>query len=145
MGELQGDATKTRLFAAMLDNTCATLIAIPLAARLPGPLSPVARGVILVTTYLAYFFVQEGLWGATLGKRIFGLRVVRLDGGPAGWAASFWRTILRVLEVNPILLGAVPGGLAVTWSKRRQRLGDMLAGTVVVRRAALIAAEHARG
>jgi uncharacterized RDD family membrane protein YckC len=132
-----------RLFAAMCDNTCATLLCIPLASRLPGPLSPVTRGVILVAAYLGYFFLQEAAWGATLGKRIFGLRVVQLDGCPAGWMASFWRTILRVLEVNPLLLGAIPGGLAVTWSKRKQRLGDMLARTIVVRQADL-AREQAR-
>jgi uncharacterized RDD family membrane protein YckC len=134
MPDLQGDATKERLFAAAVDNTVATLFAIPLAARLPVPLSPVARGVILVVAFLGYFFFQEGLWGATLGKRLFGLRVVRLDGQPAGWLPVLWRTILRIVEVNPILFGALPGGLAVTWSKRKQRLGDMLARTVVVRR-----------
>jgi uncharacterized RDD family membrane protein YckC len=144
MSDLQGDATKTRLFAAMFDNACATLLSIPLAARFPAPLPPVARGAILVMAYLGYFFVQEGMWGATLGKRVFGLRVVRLDGGPAGWSASFWRTIFRVLEVNPIMFGAIPGGLAVTRSKRRQRLGDMLARTVVVRRSELVERGEAR-
>jgi uncharacterized RDD family membrane protein YckC len=143
MSELQGDATKTRLFAAMVDNTFATLLCIPLAARLPGPLTPVTRGVILVTVYLGYFFVQEAVWHATLAKRFFGLRVVRLDGRPAGWSASFWRTILRILEVNPVLLGMIPGGLVVTWSKRKQRLGDMLAGTVVARQAAVVSGASA--
>jgi uncharacterized RDD family membrane protein YckC len=93
---------------------------------------------------LGYFFFQEALWGATLGKRAFGLRVVRLDGRPAGWSASFWRTILRILEVNPALLGAIPEGLAVTWSKRKQRLGDMLAHRVMVRRDELVAGGQAR-
>ena len=143
MTELKGDATKTRLFAAMFDNVIATLVCIPLAAKLPGPLSATARGVILVVIYLGYFFVQEAAWGATLGKRIFGLRVVQLDGRTAGWVASLWRTLLRLLEVNPVLFGAIPGGLAVTWSKRKQRLGDMLARTVVIRRDALTG-EHAR-
>ena len=144
MPELQGDATKERLFAAGIDNACATLLAIPMASRIPGPFSPVARGVILIVVFLGYFLLQEAIWGATLGKRVFGLRVVRLDGTPAGWSAAFWRTILRVLEVNPVLFGAIPGGLAVTWSKRKQRLGDMLAHTVVVRRADLVQEEQAR-
>ena len=97
-----------------------------------------------MVAYLGYFFVQEGMWGATVGTRVFGLRVVRLDGGSAGWSASFWRTILRVLEVNPILFGAIPGGLAVTRSKRKQRLGDMLARTIVVRRSELVERAAAR-
>ena len=138
MSDLKGDATKMRLFAAMLDNFIATLACVVLAAKLPGTFSSVARWVIAGMVYLLLFLVQEGLWSATLGKRAFGLKVVRLDGRPAGWRESGWRTTLRILEVNPILLGAIPGGLVVTWSKRKQRLGDMLAHAIVVRRSALI-------
>jgi hypothetical protein len=42
------------------------------------------------------------------------------------------RTLLRVIEVNPILLGALPAGIMLLVTKRRQRLGDLLAGTVVI-------------
>jgi uncharacterized RDD family membrane protein YckC len=40
--------------------------------------------------------------------------------------------LLRILEVNPLLIGALPASIAILSSKRRQRIGDMLAGTVVV-------------
>jgi uncharacterized RDD family membrane protein YckC len=40
------------------------------------------------------------------------------------------------VEVNPILLGALPAALAGVFSKRHQRFGDMLGGSVVVRRTA---------
>jgi uncharacterized RDD family membrane protein YckC len=121
-----------RLFAAGVDNICAGLLCILLSSQIPG-LLPITRGAILVGAYLGYFFFQEALAGRTLGKWLFGLWVVRLDGHPAGWSASFWRTILRILEVNPVLLGALPGGLVVAWSKRKQRLGDMLGRALVVR------------
>ena len=56
----------------------------------------------------------------------------------AGWMAGScraWqiavRTGLRLFEVNPLLLGALPAGVAILASSRRQRLGDWLAGTVV--------------
>ena len=42
------------------------------------------------------------------------------------------RTITRLVEVNPFLFGGIPDGIAVTMSKRRQRLGDMHAQTYVV-------------
>jgi uncharacterized RDD family membrane protein YckC len=89
-----------------------------------------------VATYLLYFLLQEGAAATTLGKRLFGLRVTRLDGSPCGWLGALVRTVLRLLEVNPILFGALPGGLMVAFSKRHQRLGDILGRCVVVRRAA---------
>jgi uncharacterized RDD family membrane protein YckC len=44
------------------------------------------------------------------------------------------RTLARLVEVNPLLLGALPAGIAILSSSRRQRIGDWLANTVVVRR-----------
>ena len=39
---------------------------------------------------------------------------------------------MRLLEVNPLLFGGLPAGIAILTSERKQRIGDMLAGTVVV-------------
>jgi uncharacterized RDD family membrane protein YckC len=133
MSGFDGDGTKTRLFAAMFDNTIATILCVVIAARLPLPLPSAGRWLVAAGAYLFYFLVQEASWGRTLGEQIFGLRVVKINGEAAGWREALWRTVLRVVEVNPLLFGALPGGLAVTWSKRKQRLGDMLAGTVVAR------------
>jgi hypothetical protein len=77
---------------------------------------------------LAYFFVSEVLTGQTVGKRITGLRVVRLDGGPLNIAAVAARSVL--LPVDALGLYLV-GLLAMTLTPHRQRLGDLLAGTVV--------------
>jgi uncharacterized RDD family membrane protein YckC len=134
---LRGEATKEHLFAAGIDNFAAAILCVVTAAKLPGALSSISRWLIACTIYLLYFLFQEGFWGTTVGKREFGLLVVRLDGRPAGWAESLGCTALRILEVNPLLIGTPPGGLAVTWTKRKQRLGDMLAGTVVVHRRVL--------
>jgi len=68
--------------------------------------------------------------GQTPGKRALGLRVVRSDGAPVGLAESLVRNLLRAVEVP---LGYAPGVLAVALSPRRQRLGDLVAGTLVVR------------
>jgi uncharacterized RDD family membrane protein YckC/ribosomal protein L37E len=78
-----------------------------------------------------YYWICEGVWGRTLGKRLFDLRVVRVDGAPAGLGRAFVRTALRPVDALPAayLLGA-----GVIWLTRRdQRLGDLAAGTVVVR------------
>jgi uncharacterized RDD family membrane protein YckC len=68
--------------------------------------------------------------GRTPGKRALGLRVVRTDGAPVGPAESLARNLLRAVEVP---LAYAPGVLAVALGPRRQRLGDLVAGTLVVR------------
>jgi len=68
--------------------------------------------------------------GRTPGKRALGLRVVRADGAPVGPAESLVRNALRALEVP---FGYAPGVLAIALTPRRQRLGDLVAGTLVVR------------
>jgi len=68
--------------------------------------------------------------GQTPGKRALGLRVVRADGAPVGLVESLARNLLRAVEVP---LGYAPAVLAVALGPRRQRLGDLVAGTLVVR------------
>lgn len=46
--------------------------------------------------------------------------------------AALVRTLLRVVEANPLLFGGVPAGVCILASKRNQRLGDLAAGTLVV-------------
>jgi uncharacterized RDD family membrane protein YckC len=76
--------------------------------------------------------VLEALWSRTLGKYFQGLIVRRVNGNPCDWRASFIRNGLRLVEVNPLLFGGLPAGIAILSSDRRQRIGDMLAHTVVV-------------
>lgn len=79
-----------------------------------------------------YFALQEGLWqGQTLGKRTANIRVTMADGTPITFSAALYRNILRLLDIQPFLLGAV-GLLGMALTERSQRLGDIVAGTVVV-------------
>jgi uncharacterized RDD family membrane protein YckC len=68
--------------------------------------------------------------GRTPGKRLAGIRVVRADGGPPGLLDSLVRNVLRAVELP---LGYAPAILAVALGPRQQRLGDLVAGTLVVR------------
>lgn len=84
---------------------------------------------------LAYFVLLEGLLGATLGKLAVGICVRAEDGQRCGLQAALVRNVLRVVDVLPLfyLVGAV-----LVWkSETRQRLGDRVAKTVVVRRSSL--------
>ena len=79
---------------------------------------------------LAYYIVMEMMYGATLGKRAMGLKVVKEGGEPLDWQASIVRNVMRIIDgFFFYLVGAI-----VVWiSKRRQRLGDMAAHTLVVK------------
>lgn len=92
-------------------------------------------GVLGLVFLLGYFPVTEGLWGQSLGKLILGLVVVDEKGERPGLLRAAGRTVTRLVEVNPLLLGGIPAGITVALNDNRQRLGDMLAGTYVISKA----------
>ena len=68
--------------------------------------------------------------GRTPGKRALGLRVIAANGAPVSWLASFTRNLLRVVDLLPALYATgLVTSLADPWGRR---LGDMVAGTLVV-------------
>ena len=125
-----GDASKARFIAAIIDNIIAMGIMFGVVMLIPENL-PAIKGILIVLVYLGYFVVLETFWSRTLGKYLQGLVVRKLDGGPSNWKTALIRGTLRILEVNPLLFGGIPAGLFVISSERKQRIGDMLAGTVV--------------
>jgi uncharacterized RDD family membrane protein YckC len=69
--------------------------------------------------------------GRTLGKRWNGLRVVRVGGQPIGFLSSVIRNLMRVIDILPGFY--LVGMTSVLLTRKNQRLGDIVAGTVVVR------------
>ena len=126
-----GDASKARLMALFIDNLIALALMMLAVAFVPESL-PLVKALFFVSIYLAYFVVLEALWSRTLGKFVQGLVVRKLDGNRCDWSAALIRGILRIVEVNPLLFGGLPAGLVIIASVRKQRIGDLLAGTVVV-------------
>lgn len=81
---------------------------------------------------LLYFLFWETVTrGSSPGKWLVGLRVVRLDGLTIGLRASCIRNLMRAADVLPS--SYVVGLTSILISERRQRLGDVAAGTLVVR------------
>lgn len=128
-----------RLLAASLDLVLVgglALLAFGLpSTRPPDPMRPDLR--ILAThgeilgALLLYSALLEGALGTTLGKAAFGLRVRRPDGtAPEVWRVLV-RNVLRPLDLFPPYTGALGIGF-MAFSRDRQRLGDLIAGTVVV-------------
>ncbi len=95
-----------------------------------------AAAVLLLLLFVeqwGYYVLFEAFAdGQTPGKRWLGLRVVRDGGYSITFASSAARNVARVLDQQPILLYIV-GLVAVAVSKTGKRLGDHLAGTLVVR------------
>ncbi len=85
-----------------------------------------------------YYPVLEGFSGFSLGKIILRIKVVDENGNVPGIGKAIMRTLMRLVETNPLLAGGLPAGIAVLVSKKRQRLGDMWAKTYVVKTKDLI-------
>jgi uncharacterized RDD family membrane protein YckC len=141
MAQLAGDATKSRIFAFIIDNLVACLLALLLVAKLNFE-NPVVSGTVLSLTYLLYFFGFEVAYARTPGKFLQGLVIRDIDGGSCNTKQIFIRTLTRVFEANPILFGGLPAGLLVATSAHHQRMGDSLAGTVVVPRDAVVESDQ---
>lgn len=126
-----GDASKSRVIAVFIDHFFAFALMMVVVALVPEEL-PIVKGVLFFLVYLGYFVVLEATWSRTVGKYFQGLVVRKLDGSACDWPAALIRGGLRIIEVNPLLLGGLPAGIAVISTVRKQRIGDILAGTIVV-------------
>lgn len=110
---------RRRWSAAVVDSL---LLMAPLG--IVTALVGVGGDVIAIALWLTYDFLCEALTGQTLGKALFGLRVVRKDGAPLNLAAVATRNVLRLVDWSI-------GWIFVLATRGRQRLGDVVAGTVV--------------
>lgn len=91
--------------------------------------------VVIVTSfllYVGYFAAFELLWnGQTPGKRVVRLRVIKEDGYPLGPLDVLLRNLVRLVDFFPVFYGL--GALVMLLNSRARRLGDIAAGTLVVR------------
>jgi uncharacterized RDD family membrane protein YckC len=111
----------SRLGAFIIDAIVANLLA-GLPYLFGVKYSPNARGFAILGAFLVVELIFDAIYGQTLGKRMLGIRVIRVDGD--GLASPSW-VLLRT-----VLLGVlVP---AVVWDRDRRGLHDKASGTVVV-------------
>ena len=140
----------SRVYAALIDLAIcvAALIAVVLAAvalddssksDLANQVSPSTAWAAAVVTIFqfvilwGYYVLWEGLRdGQTPGKKFLRLRAVRDGGYSIGFAASAVRNLLRIIDLQPVFTYLI-GITSVAVSKSGKRLGDVVAGTIVVR------------
>jgi uncharacterized RDD family membrane protein YckC len=92
-----------------------------------------AYAILLAVVLLGYPLVLETWWrGRTIGKRALGLRAVTVEGTPITFRHAALRMMGGLVDrlVPP---GGITGALFVLGTRRHQRIGDLLAGTVVIR------------
>jgi uncharacterized RDD family membrane protein YckC len=97
--------------------------------------SGLAVAAVIVTVFLVQFgydvLFETLAAGRTPGKRWTGLRVVKMGGTPVTFLPSALRNILRIVDSLPGFY--LVGILFVMFTRNNQRLGDLAAGTIVVR------------
>ena len=129
--------TGSRSVAQLLDLLILTvaLIAVGIASFVVSAGGALGALLFIVLTFLVsngYFVFFEGLWsGQTPGKRVMRLRVVSGGGQPVTFEQSLTRNLVRNIDFLPFGYGV--GLVALFANGRGKRLGDLAAGTVVVR------------
>jgi uncharacterized RDD family membrane protein YckC len=127
-----------RVAASLLDSCLVLLVSCPALAPflfLRPSFSEILSVLMFflfvnLIVYLGYFVVLEGLSGRTLGKMLWDIEVIRAeDCGPPGLGRSALRALMF------LAVDGLAGLFVILGSSRRQRLGDMAANTLVVRRA----------
>jgi uncharacterized RDD family membrane protein YckC len=130
----------SRMVAQLLDNAIALVLvfAVVLAVLAAGSFaSPQgaqwAAGAGIGAGFLVYFgyflLCETVAGGRTPGKATVGVRVVRLDGSAPDFTALLVRNLVRIIDVGVVGVGA----LVMFFHPLSRRLGDLAAGTVVVR------------
>ncbi len=133
--------TGRRVLATIVDGVLLTVVFVILAmlfgqTSASGASASASIGtlptLLLFALSFAYYILMEGYMGQTVGKMIVGVKVVREGSGEApGLGKAAIRTVLRIVDG---FLGYLVGFIVVLVSGKNQRLGDMAAGTLVVRK-----------
>ena len=91
-------------------------------------------GLVSLAVFVLYFTLLEGHYGQTVGKMAVKIKVVReADGAQIDYSEAAVRTILRFLDLIPYIIPYLLGATLIWSSDKKQRLGDRVARTVVVK------------
>ena len=94
----------------------------------------VLGGLVSLAVFMLYFTLLEGHYGQTVGKMAVKIKVVReADGAPIDYSQAAVRTILRFLDEIPYFVPYLLGAILIWSSEEKQRLGDRVGHTVVVK------------
>ncbi|MBK8721329.1 MAG: RDD family protein [Saprospiraceae bacterium] len=116
-----------RILALFLDSFMFYLIILFLMIMIPSVII-----YLVLPLFLLYHIFAEWMWGGqSVGKRILGLKVLSIDGSLPSFNQSMLRSIFYILDY--FFTGGTLGLLLIGTTIRHQRLGDIAAGTTVIR------------
>ena len=122
----------TRMIAQFVDSLVKAGVALVLLLVIGTQVSFIFWVTMLPVLFFGYEIVFETLWaGRTPGKRLSHIRVVRADGSAITFTNAIVRNLMRLVDILPGTYGV--GAVLVFTTKNHQRLGDLAAGTIVVR------------
>ena len=132
-----------RLIAVILDSIFVAALLLVIAAAVmfhwPHILETTSRTMLIIgcaggalLIAFIYYWLQEGAFGATMGKAIIGLRVTRSDGSVPGLGSSAIRNAFRLVDGLPLYM---PGFFVAAFTRGRRRIGDFAAQTFVLEHA----------
>ncbi len=127
-----GSLILAKVVDVMIQGMVASVALTPIALIGSSVVRNVMFGIVGFLVFFGYPASEAFMSGQTIGKKVLGIRVVTTEGGPEQFRHASVRTLIGVIE-----FGLVPGGLmamvTALVSRRSQRIGDMAAGTIVVR------------
>jgi uncharacterized RDD family membrane protein YckC len=127
-------------FDLLIQLIAATIIILAgsllISGVFPGGIGATWTAALLIfltfALYFGYFAMFEAVWnGQTPGKLITHIRVIKDSGRPITPAESVARNLMRIVDSQPGFLYAI-GMVSVLLSKENKRLGDFVAGTIVI-------------
>lgn len=114
-----------RLVAALIDGAMLAALSFVLGAILKNAGSALAQAA----GFGYYIYLEGSPSGQTIGKRVMGIRVIRMaDGGPLGYGSAAIRYLGRIVSAIACLLGY----FWMLWDPEKQTWHDKFAGSVVV-------------
>ena len=125
-------AVRWRIRAAVIDSFIVYGGYLLLCAVMRWPVRDPSHLWLLIFGGIGYHFAFEARDGQTLGKRRYGIRVVSSDGTPAGPGSIAIRSVLRIIDQLPVCYASGLVSMVRTGPDRRQRIGDIAAGTKVI-------------
>jgi uncharacterized RDD family membrane protein YckC len=105
---------------------------VPMVSVSPNPLAWVG-GIVSALVNFFYFVLLQGAYGQTVGKMLVKIKVVREDGSKISYVDAVVRTILALIDLIPYFIPYLLGAILIWTSDTKQRLGDRVAHTVVVK------------
>ncbi|MCZ6613058.1 MAG: RDD family protein [Thaumarchaeota archaeon] len=133
-----------RVIATLFDTSILIALGVITVTAVGLPIKPsdsinfsdfgwLASQAVFLVIFIIYFSTLEWLTGQTIGKKIVGIRVIgQVDHENPSFISAIARNVLRYVDYIPYLFPII-GVVLILATKKRQRLGDLVAKTYVVR------------